>query len=133
VRWIGGLVVVATRKGTRLGTVPPPALNIVSDENTQLVDSVMSNLKTLLQEMADTALTLETQWAERSKALRNSGGFQMFEPTREEELQREQEQRACDELYDKARTMRECMGFVARTVNKIIGENIVIQFSKWNI
>jgi hypothetical protein len=105
---------------------------IVSDE-TQLVDSVMGNLKTLLQEMQDAAESTEKQWRERSQALQNSHGWQMFEPTREEELKREQEQRACDELYDKAKNIRECMGFVARAVNKIIGENIVIQFSKWNI
>ena len=103
------------------------------DETPKLVDSVMSNLKALLQEMQDAAQASETEWRERSQALQNSNGWQMFEPTREEELKREQEQRAVDELYDKAKTIRTCMNLVAGKVNKIIGENIVIQFSKWNM
>lgn len=100
---------------------------------TQLVDSVMGNLKALLQEMQDSAVALEKEWRERSQALQNSNGWQMFEPTREEELKREQEQRAVNELYDRAKTIRDCMNIVAGKVNKIIGENIVIQFSKWNM
>src|SRR5271167_1464468 len=105
----------------------------MSDETGKLVDSVMGNIKTLLQEMQDTADSTEKQWRERSKALANSHGWQQFEPTPEEEWQREREQRAVNELYDKAKTIRECMGFVARATNKIIGENIQIQFSKWNM
>lgn len=100
---------------------------------TNLVDSVMGNLKALLQEMSDAAQAIEKEWRERSQALSNSNGWRQFEPTQEEEWQREREQRAVDELYDKAKTIRECMGFVARRINNIIGENIVIQFSKWNI
>src|ERR1700675_229539 len=99
---------------------------LMADE-TQLVDSVMGNLKALLQEMSDTAVALEKEWRERSKRLQDSRGFQTFEPTQEEEWKRERDQRECDELYDKAKTMRECMGMVARKINNIIGENIVIQ------
>jgi hypothetical protein len=109
------------------------AASIWGHVSEQLVDSVMGNLKALLQEMADESQALEKQYFQRSRELQNSNGWQMFEPTREEELKREQEQRACDELYDRAKTIKDCMNTVARTVNKIIGENIVIQFSKWNI
>jgi hypothetical protein len=105
----------------------------MADETPKLVDSVMGNLKALLQEMQDAADATEKEWRRRSQALQDSHGWRQFEPTPEEEWQREREQRAVDELYDKAKTIRECMGFVARAVNKIIGENIVIQFSKWNM
>jgi flagellar biosynthesis chaperone FliJ len=98
-----------------------------------LVDSVMGNLKALLQEMSNQVESLEKQWQENSRELRSHGNWQMFEPTEKEEWERTRKQRACDELYDKAQAIRECMNLVAGSVNKIIGENIVIQFSKWGI
>src|SRR5271157_4401691 len=106
-------------------------MNDTSERTEQLVDSVMRNLRDLLQEMLDEAQSLDKQWRERSQALQHSRGWQQFEPTNEEERAWEREQRACDELYDKAKAIRECMNLVARRVNNIIGENIVIQFSKW--
>src|SRR5271157_3366181 len=104
-----------------------------TDETQKLVDSVMGNLKALLQEMQDEADLLEKLWKERSLALRNAYGWNQFEPTQEEEDEKARQQRACDEIYDKAQTTRRCMGFVARKINVIIGENIQIQFSKWNM
>lgn len=106
---------------------------MAEDETQKLVDSVMGNLKALLQEMSDMTQSLDRQHLEQSLKLRNSGGWQMFEPTEEEERARAREQRACDELYDKAKTIRECMNLVAQKIKNIIGENIVIQFSKWNM
>jgi hypothetical protein len=107
---------------------------MLNDETQKLVDSVMENLKALLQEMSTTALALEKQWRDESIALRDSySGFRQFEPTEEEERAQGRRQRACDEIYDRAKTIRECMDVVARRVNNIIGENIVIQFSKWNM
>ena len=97
-----------------------------------LVDSVMGNLKALLQVMSDEAQSLDNQWRERSQELRNNR-WDVFGPTDEDERERARLQRACDELYDKAQTVRECMGRVSRKISNIIGENIVIQFSKWNI
>jgi len=107
--------------------------DVAQTETQKIVDSVMGHLKALLQEMADEAQSLEKQWRERSQELQSRGSWVMFEETREEELERERKQRHCDELYDKAKTMRECMERVARRINNIIGENIVIQFSKWNM
>ena|SRR5271154_1984431 len=107
--------------------------NSAASQTEQLVDSVMGNLKALLQEMSDEAQSLEKQHRERYKELQSRGQWQMFEETHEEEMARERKQRECDELYDKAKTMRECMERVARKINNIIGENIVIQFSKWNM
>jgi hypothetical protein len=104
-----------------------------TDEMQKLVDSVMGNLKALLQEMEAQSQQLYNQWNERSKELQNNRGWQMYEPTEQEEWQRERKQRECDELYDKAKTVCECMNMVARKINRIIGENIVIQFSKWNM
>ena len=104
-----------------------------TDETQKLMDSVMGNLKALLQEMSDEAQSLEKEWRERSKALRDSNRWQMFEPTEEEERAQERAKRDCDELYDKAKTIRESMNRVARKINNIIGENIAIQFSKWNM
>lgn len=104
-----------------------------TDETQKLVDSVMGNLKTLLQEMSTTAQSLDKQHLEHSRELQNSRGWNQFEPTDEEERAWALKQRECDEIYDRAKTIRECMEAVARRVNNIIGENIVIQFSKWNM
>jgi hypothetical protein len=119
-----------------MGVVKRPMSDTNTDEMQKLVDSVMVNLKALLQEMSDTVRLLDKQHLERSRELQDryyGYGGQMYERTDEEERKREQEQRACDELYDRAKTTRDCMGWVAGKVNNIIGENIVIQFSKWNM
>jgi hypothetical protein len=107
-----------------------------NDETQKLVDSVMGNLKTLLQEMSDSAQSLHKQWVDRARELQNyrtGYGGQMYEETESEARAHAQKQRECDELYDRAKTIEECMNLVARRVNNIIGENIVIQFSKWNM
>jgi hypothetical protein len=76
---------------------------------------------------------LDKQHLERSRELQRGGPGDMWERTDEEERRDAQKQRDCDELYDRAKVIRECMNRVAQKVNNIIGENIVIQFSKWNM
>jgi hypothetical protein len=94
----------------------------------------MGNLKTLLQSLSDQAAANEREWLDRATTLQQSTrGWNMWESTEQEERAQAARQRECDALYYKAQTIRECIERVAQATNRIIGENIEIQFSKWNI
>jgi hypothetical protein len=92
-------------------------------------------MKALLQELTDQAASFERQWIELSREIQSehSGMGRMFEPTEQEERAEKDKQRRCDELYDKFHTIKECRATVVRHIQAIIGENIEVQFSKWNM
>jgi len=98
-----------------------------------VIDSVMGHMKALLQELTDAADQSEAAWRKMSQEIQESRRPSMFEPTEAEERDIALLDRKCDQLYDEAQSIRRCRAAVARHVTAIIGENIEIQFSKWNM
>jgi hypothetical protein len=105
-----------------------------TSQTSSVVDSVMGHMKALLQELTDAADLSEAQWRKVSQEISEErGGFHVFGLDEEDERRLADKQRKADELYDEAQGIRRCRAAVARHVAAIIGENIEIQFSKWNM